>query len=94
MLEDFYLYVRGATEIIPDGYSEQGMQAYRHLVFLGASQMIEANYPALREQMGEQAWNELIKAFVRQSTWTSNYYGDIKDEFLAFLARESDASTT
>ncbi|WP_293779091.1 putative DNA-binding domain-containing protein [uncultured Oxalicibacterium sp.] len=89
MLEDFYLYVRGKTEVIPSGYSESGMRAYRHLVFIGASQMIEAHFPELREQMGEASWQELIKAFVRQSSWTSHYYGDLKDEFLAFLARES-----
>ncbi len=90
MLEDFYLYVRGATEVIPHGYSEAGMRAYRHFVLLGASQMIEAHFPAIRQQLGEPAWKELMQAFVRHSAWTSHYYGDIKDEFLAFLARESD----
>lgn len=89
MSEDFYRYVRGATEIIPAGYSEPGMRAYRYLVFLGASQMIEAHFPAIREQLGEQAWKELVRAFIRQSAWTSHYYGDLKDEFLSFLARET-----
>lgn len=89
MSEDFYRYVRGATEIIPVGYSEPGMRAYRYLVFLGASQMIEAHFPAIREQLGEPAWKELVQAFIRQSAWTSHYYGDLKDEFLSFLARET-----
>lgn len=94
MPEDFYSYIRGATDVVPPGYTEAGLRAYRHLVFLGASQMIEAHFPAIREQMGEPAWKELIQAFVRQSAWTSHYYGDLKDEFLAFLARETDRQDT
>jgi hypothetical protein len=91
MPEDFYHYIRGVTEVVPHGYTESGMRAYRHLVYLGASQMVEAHFPAIREQMGEDAWKALIQAFVRQSAWTSHYYGDLKDEFLTFLARETDS---
>jgi hypothetical protein len=94
MPEDFYLYIRGVTEVIPPGYGESGMRAYRHLVYLGASQMVEAHFPAIREQLGEAAWKALIQAFVRQSAWTSHYYGDLKNEFLEFLARETDSGHT
>jgi len=85
----FYNYVRGRTQAVPEGYTLKGMRAYRHLVYLGASQMVEAHFPAVREQLGEAPWRALIEAFVRQSAWTSPYYGDLKDEFTAFLARES-----
>jgi len=87
--EDFYNYVRGVSDDLPPGYAANGMRAYRHLVFIGASQMVEAHFPAIREQMGEEAWRELIAAFVRQSAWVSPYYGDLKNEFLSFLAREA-----
>lgn len=87
--EAFYAYVRGGSETMPAGYNPAGLRAYRHLVFIGASQMIEAHFPALRSELGEADWHELIAAFVRQSAWTSPYYGDLKDEFIAFLARES-----
>jgi hypothetical protein len=89
MPDDFYQYIRGATDAVPAGYTESGMRAYRYLVYLGASQMVEAHFPEIRRQMGEPAWETLIQAFVRQSAWTSHYYGDLKDEFLAFLARET-----
>ena len=36
MSEDFFDYVRGVTDAVPAGYAEQGMRAYRHLVFIGA----------------------------------------------------------
>lgn len=88
MSEDFFDYVRGVTDAVPAGYAEQGMRAYRHLVFIGACQMVEAHFPAVREQLGEAGWRALIEAFIRQSAWASPYYGDLKDEFLAFIERE------
>lgn len=85
----FYDYVRGRTDEVPQGYTEAGMRVYRHLVHLGAAQMIEAHFPALKSELSDEGWRTLIAGFVRQSSWTSHYYGDLKDEFLAFLARES-----
>lgn len=89
MSAPFFDYVRGRTDEVPAGYREDGMRAYRHLVYLGASQMAESHFPAVREQLGEDAWRALIEAFVRQSQWASPFYGDLKNEFLAYLARES-----
>lgn len=85
----FYDYVRGRSDELPAGYSEAGLRAYRHLVLLGAMQMVEAHHPALREQLGEEAWQLLMRAFVRDSAWDSPFYGDVYDEFVAFLARQS-----
>ncbi|MBP7484082.1 MAG: putative DNA-binding domain-containing protein [Aquabacterium sp.] len=88
-MSEFYDYVRGRSDVIPQGYTEPGMRVYRYLVYLGASQMVEAHYPQVKAELGDEAWRTLIEEFVRQSQWTSNYYGDLKDEFLTFLARES-----
>ena len=85
----FYDFVRGRSDDVPAGYTAAGLRVYRHLVYLGASQMIEAHFPAVREQLGDEAWRTLIEAFIRQSEWSSPYYGDLKDDFLAYLARES-----
>lgn len=84
---DFYDYVRGRSDMVPAGHTEAGMRVYRHLVRLGASQMIEAHHPELRASLGEEAWLALIADFVRQSAWTSHFYGDLHDEFLAYLDR-------
>lgn len=85
----FYDFVRGRSDDVPAGYTAAGLRVYRHLVYLGASQMIEAHFPAVREQLGDDAWRTLIEAFIRQSEWSSPYYGDLKDDFLAYLAREN-----
>ncbi len=84
----FYDYVRGRSDALPPGYAEPGMRVYRHLVWLGASQTVESHYPDLRTQLGDEAWRALIAAFVRESEWTSPFLGDLKDDFLAFLARQ------
>ncbi len=86
MSDAFYDYVRGRSDVVPEGHDERGLQAYRHLVWLGASQMVESYFPEVRRELGEDAWRALIAAFVRDSRWQSHYYGDLKDDFLAFLA--------
>ncbi len=83
----FFDYVRGRCDEVPDGYELRGLQVYRYLVWLGASQMVSASFPALREQLGESAWVELIEDFVKQSAWTSHFYGDLDNEFQTYLAR-------
>jgi hypothetical protein len=82
----FYRYVRGQSDVIPDGYSEAGMRLYRHLAWLGVTQMLEAHFPELRTTLGEDNWQTLIQEFLRSSHWDSHFYGDLKDEFMAFLA--------
>lgn len=85
----FHDYVRGLTDELPEGYAANGMRLYRHLVYLGASQLVEAEFPALRETLADDDWRALIEAFVRDSRWQSHYYGDLKDEFLAFLETQA-----
>jgi hypothetical protein len=67
MSAEFYAYVRGASDVVPAGYSEAGLKAYRHLVFLGASQMIAASLPELRAQLDDAHWDFLLRDFIRQS---------------------------
>jgi len=85
----FYDYVRGLSDDVPAGYTEAGMRLYRHLVWLGAEQLLAAHFSQVKTTLGQEAWKTLIEAFVRQSNWSSHFYGDLKNEFMAFLARES-----
>lgn len=86
MSASFYDYVRGLSDDVPPGYELRGLRVYRYLVRLGASQMVEASFPRLREQLGEPAWDALIEDFVRHSQWTSHFYGDLEHEFQTYLA--------
>lgn len=85
----FHDYVRGISNDLPDGYNENGMRVYRYLVYLGVEQLLSAHFSTVRDALGEKDWRDLLQAFVRQSQWSSPYYGDLKDEFVTFLARES-----
>ena len=61
MSSAFFDHVRGRSDEVPAGYTAQGLRVYRHLVYLGVSQMIEAHFPAVREQLGDDAWTERMK---------------------------------
>ena len=50
--------------------------------------------PASGEALGEPAWEALITGFIQQSAWTSHFYGDLSDEFDAFIARQAGAGDT
>ena len=93
MSEDFYRYVRGLSDEMPAGYKPEGMRAYRYLVYLGASQSVEARFPDLRATLGEDDWRTLIEAFVKQSAWDSHYFGDLPDAFVAYLGTLNGAET-
>lgn len=83
----FFDHVRGRTDVAPPGHDPRGLRLYRHLVWLGASQAVEAQHPTLRAQLGEDAWQPLIAAWVRDSAWDSPFLMDLNDDFMAFLAR-------
>lgn len=84
----FFDYVRGVTDTLPEGYGEAGMRLYRHLVYLGVSQQLEAHFPAVRAALGDDDWRTLLHAYIRESRWDSPFYGDLPDDFLDFLARQ------
>ena len=81
--------VMAILNVTPDSFSDGGSYKNMDDIRRRVSQMIEAHLPAVREQLGDDAWRTLIEAFIRQSEWSSPYYGDLKDDFLAYLARES-----
>lgn len=85
----FYDYVRGRSDQVPPGYTQEGLRVYRYLVYLGACQMVQAHYPELRTQLGEEQWRTLMQAFVRDSHWHSHFYEDLQHEFTRFLERAS-----
>ena len=92
MHQAFYDYVRRRTDVVPEGYTLKGLEVYRYLVFLGASQMVEACFPQIKQALSSQAWETMIVDFVKQSNWSSNFYADLEDEFLAYLARTTQAT--
>lgn len=83
----FYDYVRGRCDDVPEDYSEAGLRVYRHLVFLSVSQLLAAEYPALRESLTDDEWRFLLADFIQNTTWDSNFYGDLTRVFVKYLGR-------
>ena len=81
----FYDYVRGLTDEVPEGYTQQGMAVYRYHVYLGVSQMLAGCYPQLKDMLEEADWRALMEDFIRQTRWSSHFYADLTDEFEAYL---------
>lgn len=89
-MSDFHDFVRGRSDLVPPGHNEAGMRLYRHLVYIGVEQMLDGYFDKVRDTLGEDAWRALLQAFIRESAWDSNFYGDLTDEFIAFLQRQAD----
>ena len=85
----FYDYVRGVSDVVPEGYTAQGMAVYRYHVYLGASQMLAASYPELKAVLDEADWRTLMEDFIRQTHWSSHFYADLTDDFEAYLRAQS-----
>ncbi len=88
-MSEFFRYIRKETENIPTGYQENGMRLYRHLVYIGVEQMLESEYPQLKTELGAEQWTLLLDSFIRESQWSSHFYGDLCNEFILFLQQKS-----
>lgn len=83
--EAFFDYVRGITDEVPSGHTKAGCDLYRHLVYIGVEQMLSDTHTNVKTGMGEGPWGQLIRLFITTTRWSSNYYGDLEDEFNRFL---------
>ena len=84
----FFDYVRGMSNDVPAGYDERGMKVYRHHVFLGVSQCMEAAYPNLHAELSTDDWAMLLCDFIAKTRWSSNFYGDLDVQFKLYLNHE------
>jgi hypothetical protein len=82
----FFEYVRGSSDVVPEGHTKAGMDLYRHLTYLGAHQMLEDCFPQIREALSDEDWAELMRDFIKTTRWTSNFYGDLENDFTNYLA--------
>lgn len=84
----FFEYVRGISDEVPDGHNKAGCDLYRHLVYLGVEQMLADTHESVKDALAEEDWEALIRYFIKRARWSSNFYGDLDDEFDSFLAAE------
>ena len=86
-MQDFFDYVKGVSDTVPQGYTEKGLKVYRYLVYLGVEQMIENCFPQLKETLPEEDYKLLIESFIRDFTFTSPYYYNLEEDFKVYLQK-------
>jgi hypothetical protein len=69
----------------PAGASERRLQVYRDLVYRNIEGFIKSTFPVLRSLHDEQAWDALVREFIREHRCHSPLFLEISEEFIAFL---------
>jgi len=85
----FFDYVRYRTDEVPAGYTKNGLEMYRRLVYQGVDSMISYAYPHVKSGLSDEEWRFLLENFIAKSEWNSNFYGDLSNEFIIFLQNET-----
>ena len=89
LCQGFWDYVRGLSNDVPAGFSQNGMDLYRHLTYLGAHQQLSLNFPEVYQQLGQDNWEKLMRDFIANSRWDSHFYADLKQDFLRYLQQHA-----
>lgn len=72
----------------PAGIEERRLKVYRDLVFNNVEGFIRGGFPVLRSLYGDQAWQELVRSFMKGHRCRSPYFLEISQEFIRYLAEE------
>lgn len=91
-MSKFFDYVRGISDVVPKGYTQQGLAVYRYHVHLGVSQLLESSYPELKKSLNQDDWTSLIGDFIAKTRWSSNFYADLDENFRQYLTDELNES--
>ena len=67
------------------------VQVYRDLVFANLSALLSGTFPVLIKVLGAERWRSLVRIYLREHRARTPKFGEIAEEFLAFLAARSPA---
>lgn len=66
-------------------------QVYRDLVFANLSSLLSGTFPVLIKILGDERWRSLVRIYLRDDRARTPKFGEIAQEFVAFLASEPQA---
>jgi uncharacterized protein len=69
----------------PEGLEDRRMAIYRRLFFGNLDNLMAKNFPVLRRLIDDQAWHELIRAFMAGHRARTPMFTEIGQEFVRFL---------
>ncbi len=70
----------------PPGIEERRLVIYRRLFFNNLSNLMAKNFPVLRRLYSDEAWDGLIRAFLRDHRAETPLFPQIGEEMVRFLA--------
>lgn len=70
----------------PAGMDAARASIYLDLVFNNLSGVLGGTFPVLIAVLGEAGWRDLIRRFLREHRAKTPYFGEIAQEFVAFVA--------
>ncbi|VVM42786.1 hypothetical protein PS662_00381 [Pseudomonas fluorescens] len=86
------LYLRDPDNCAPPaGMDVARAQVYRDLIFANLSTLLSGTFPVLIKILGDEPWRALVRIFLRDYRARTPKFGEIAEEFVAFLAAEPPA---
>lgn len=72
----------------PAGIEDRRMQIYRELFYNNLRDLLGRSFPVLRKILGETAWNEIVRDWLRRHRAQTPLFLELPQEFLAYLQDE------
>jgi hypothetical protein len=83
------LYLRDPEQCAPPPEMDAArVQVYRDLVLNNLASLLSGTFPVLLHILGDGDWRLLVRAFLRDHRARTPKFGEIAEEFVAFLAAE------
>ena len=86
----FAAHLRDGSNPAPPGIEPRRLAIYRELFRNTIESLLEANFPVIRETLGDARWAALVAAFHRQHRCRTPLFTEVAGEFIGWLA-ESEA---
>lgn len=86
------LYLRDPENCAPPaGMNVARAAVYRDLIFANLSTLLSGTFPVLIKILGDEDWRALVRIFLRDYRARTPKFGEIAQEFVAFLASDPAA---
>lgn len=72
----------------PAGMNRARVEVYRELIFNNLHTLLSSTFPVLIGVLGRERWHALVRVFLRDYRAVTPKFGEIAEEFVAFLATE------
>lgn len=69
----------------PPGVPDRRLQVYRELVFNNVDGLLSGVFPVLRELLGDEPWQQLVRGFFIDHRSHTPYFPELSREFLNYL---------